>query len=66
MGVPYLLPVNPIVKYQTRLDEQMVPVAEVPRRRRGHGEALERLLEDARIGKKFASLARRGDRICAG
>jgi surfactin synthase thioesterase subunit/glycosyltransferase involved in cell wall biosynthesis len=30
MGVPYLLPVNPIVKYETRLDEQMVPVAEVP------------------------------------
>ena len=30
MGVPYLLPVNPIVKYESRLDEQMVPVAEVP------------------------------------
>lgn len=30
MGVPYLLPVNPIVKYATQLDEQMVPVAEVP------------------------------------
>ena len=30
MGVPYLLPVNPITRYETRLDEQMVPVAEVP------------------------------------
>ncbi|HEV3197375.1 MAG TPA: alpha/beta fold hydrolase [Bryobacteraceae bacterium] len=30
MGVPYLLPVTPITKYQPRLDEQMVPVAEVP------------------------------------
>jgi len=30
MGVPYLLPVNPIQKYETRLDEQMVPVADVP------------------------------------
>ena len=30
MGVPYLLPVNPIVKYQARLDERMAPVAEVP------------------------------------
>ena len=30
MGVPYLLPVNPIAQYQTQLDEQMVPVAEVP------------------------------------
>ncbi len=30
LGVPYLLPVNPIVRYQPRLDERMAPVAEVP------------------------------------
>jgi surfactin synthase thioesterase subunit/glycosyltransferase involved in cell wall biosynthesis len=30
MGVPYLLPVTPIAHYQAKLDEQMVPVAEVP------------------------------------
>ena len=30
LGVPYLLPVNPITRYRARLDEQMVPVAEVP------------------------------------
>ena len=30
MGVPYLLPVRPIERYETRVDEQMVPVAEVP------------------------------------
>src|SRR5271157_4882176 len=30
MGVPYLLPVNPIRRYAPQLDEQMVPVAEVP------------------------------------
>ncbi len=30
MGVPYLLPVRPIVKYQGKLDENMVPVAEIP------------------------------------
>src|ERR1035441_639203 len=30
MGVPYLLPVCPIVKYEMRLDEQMVPVADAP------------------------------------
>jgi len=30
MGVDYLLPVRPIEKYAARLDEQMVPVAEVP------------------------------------
>jgi surfactin synthase thioesterase subunit/glycosyltransferase involved in cell wall biosynthesis len=30
LGVPYLLPVHPIEKYDTRLDEQMVPAAVVP------------------------------------
>ncbi len=30
MGVPYLLPVRPITRYYARLDENMVPVAEVP------------------------------------
>jgi surfactin synthase thioesterase subunit len=47
MGVPYLLPVNPIVRYETRLDEQMVPVAEVPPQDIGPWqEALGRLLSD--------------------
>jgi surfactin synthase thioesterase subunit/glycosyltransferase involved in cell wall biosynthesis len=47
MGVPYLLPVNPIARYQTRLDERMVPVAEVPPQATGPWrEALGRLLED--------------------
>jgi medium-chain acyl-[acyl-carrier-protein] hydrolase len=30
LGVPYLLPVNPITQYQSSLDENMVPVATVP------------------------------------
>lgn len=30
MGVPYLIPVNQILKYETRVDDQMVPVADVP------------------------------------
>ncbi len=30
MSVPYLLPVHPIAHYQTQLDAQMVPIAEVP------------------------------------
>lgn len=30
MGVDYLIPVRPIERYQPRVDEQMVPVAEVP------------------------------------
>jgi medium-chain acyl-[acyl-carrier-protein] hydrolase len=47
MGVPYLLPVTPITKYQPRLDEQMVPVAEVPKQDiSAWREALERLLTD--------------------
>ena len=45
MGVPYLLPVNPIAKYQPQLDEQMVPVAEVPAQEIAPWrEALDRLL----------------------
>jgi len=47
MGVPYLLPVNPIASYQPRLDERMVPVAEVPPQATGPWrEALGRLLND--------------------
>ena len=47
MGVPYLLPVTPITKYQPRLDEQMVPVAEVPKQDiTAWREALARLLTD--------------------
>jgi surfactin synthase thioesterase subunit len=30
LGVPYLVPVNPITQYQSTLDENMVPVANVP------------------------------------
>ena len=30
LGVDYLLPVRPILKYRPQLDEQMVPMAEVP------------------------------------
>jgi surfactin synthase thioesterase subunit/glycosyltransferase involved in cell wall biosynthesis len=30
MGVPYLLPVRPIERYEARVDAQMVPVADVP------------------------------------
>ena len=30
LGVDYLLPVRPIEKYQSRLDEQMVPLADLP------------------------------------
>ena len=47
MGVPYLLPVRAIEKYDTRLDEQMVPLAEVPEQNlTPWREALKRLLTD--------------------
>jgi len=47
MGVPYVLPVNLITRYQTRVDEQMVPVAEVPPQDIGPWkEALNKLLSD--------------------
>jgi len=47
MGVPYLLPVRPIERYETRLDEQMVPIAQVPGQDIGPWrDALFRLLSD--------------------
>jgi len=59
MGVPYLLPVNPIAKYATRVDEQMVPVAEVPPQDLGPWrEALERLLGDPAHYEEIAKASR--------
>jgi len=47
LGVDYLLPVRPIEKYQPQVDEQMVPVAEVPPQDIGPWlAALQRLLSD--------------------
>ena len=47
MGVPYLLPVRPIEKYGSQVDEQMVPVAEVPEQETGPWrDALSNLLRD--------------------
>ena len=47
MGVPYLLPVNRILHYRPAVDEQMVPVAEVPPQQIGPWrEALARLTTD--------------------
>ena len=56
MGVPYLLPVNPIVKYRPAVDEQMVPVAEVPPQDLAPWrDALHRLLTDR---NHYADIAR--------
>jgi len=47
LGVDYLLPVRPIEKYQSQLDEQMVPLADLPLQNIGPWQAaLERLLSD--------------------
>jgi surfactin synthase thioesterase subunit len=56
LGVPYLLPVNPIQRYSARVDERMVPVAETPPQDIGPWrEALGRLLTDR---EHYAELSR--------
>jgi surfactin synthase thioesterase subunit/glycosyltransferase involved in cell wall biosynthesis len=60
MGVPYLLPVRPIVKYEMRLDEQMVPVADVPAQDIGPWrDALARLLKDRAHYEEISRQSRR-------
>jgi surfactin synthase thioesterase subunit/glycosyltransferase involved in cell wall biosynthesis len=55
MGVPYVLPVNPVACYHPRVDEQMVPVAEVPPQAAGPwSEALRELLTSRR---RYAEIA---------
>ena len=59
MGVPYLLPVNPIVKYRPAVDEQMVPVAEVPPQDIAPWrDALARLLTDRAHYEEIAAQSR--------
>src|SRR5450432_2603488 len=59
MGVPYLLPVNPIARYEPRVDEQMVPVAEVPPQDLGPWhQALARLLGDRAHYEEVAAASR--------
>ena len=56
LGVPYLLSVNPIQRYNSRVDERMVPVAETPPQDIGPWrEALGRLLTDP---EHYAELSR--------
>ena len=47
LGVPYLLPVRPVTEYHSRVDDLMVPVAEIPEQDLGPwAAALDRLLTD--------------------
>src|SRR5258708_5281452 len=60
MGVPYLLPVRRIEKYETRVDEQMVPVAEVAEQDISPWrEALARLLADRAHYEEISRQSRR-------
>ncbi|MEO8597261.1 MAG: thioesterase domain-containing protein [Candidatus Solibacter sp.] len=60
MGVPYLLPVRPIERYETRVDEQMVPVAQVPAQEIGPWrDALSRLLGERLHFEEVAAQSRR-------
>jgi surfactin synthase thioesterase subunit/glycosyltransferase involved in cell wall biosynthesis len=60
MGVPYLLPVHRIERYVPDVDEQMVPVAEVPPQDIGPWrDALARLLTDRAHYEEIARESRR-------
>jgi surfactin synthase thioesterase subunit len=59
LGVPYLLPVNPIRRYRADLDDQMVPVAETPAQEIGPWrDALARLLGDRPHWEEVARASR--------
>jgi surfactin synthase thioesterase subunit/glycosyltransferase involved in cell wall biosynthesis len=59
MGVPYLLPVRPIERYEPTLDDQMVPVANVPPQEVGPWrDALSRLLMDRAHWQEVARASR--------
>ncbi len=59
LGVPYLLPVNPIRRYRTDVDEQMVPVPETPAQDIGPWrDALNRLLCDRAHWEELARASR--------
>jgi surfactin synthase thioesterase subunit/glycosyltransferase involved in cell wall biosynthesis len=59
MGVPYLLPVRPIERYCPDVDDQMVPVADVPPQEIGPWrEALGRLISDSGHYSEIAAQSR--------
>ena len=59
LGVPYLLPVNPITEYKSAVDENMVPVAEVPEQNVAPWlAALSKLTTDASHWEEIAAESR--------
>ena len=60
LGVPYLVRVNPIVKYKPAVDASMVPVAEVPEQNVDPWEKiLRRLVTDEPHWREIAAASRR-------
>lgn len=60
LGVDYLLPVNPVVRYRSMVDELMVPMADIPPQNIGPwAEALERLLTDHAHYERLSAESRR-------
>ena len=60
LGVDYLLPVNPVVRYRSMVDELMVPTAEIPPQDAGPwAAALGRLLTDGAHYERLSAESRR-------
>jgi len=60
LGVPYILPVNPIRRYLPSVDENMVPVADVPPQDVGPWiEALRRMVSDSAHWDEISGISRR-------
>jgi glycosyltransferase involved in cell wall biosynthesis len=60
LGVDYLLPVRPVVQYRSRVDDLMVPVAEIPEQDLGPWQdALGRLLSDRAHYNELAAQSRK-------
>jgi surfactin synthase thioesterase subunit/glycosyltransferase involved in cell wall biosynthesis len=59
LGVPYLVPVNPIVRYKPAVDENMAPIPEVPEQAVGPWQtALEGLLTDREHYERLSEQSR--------
>ena len=66
LGVPYLVPVNPVRGYRSAVDENMVPIADVPAQEIGPWvEALRRLTGDASHWGEISRLSREAALIYA-
>jgi surfactin synthase thioesterase subunit/glycosyltransferase involved in cell wall biosynthesis len=60
LGVPYILPVNPIRRYLPAVDENMVPVADVPPQDVGPWrQALHRMVTDHAHWEEISGISRR-------